>query len=149
MKLLEVFSVLKKQETLTKKTQSDIQAVLQTIVKDNVTNPVDAYVVLDCAKKILEEAQESIKDKVIDYIDSTGENQGYGVTLSIQTRQKIHYKDDPKWQEVNESFELVKARLSRREQEIKTQVIKDEDEGNPSIVTVEKNKILVAHYEKS
>ena len=149
MKILKVFSVLEKQETLTKKTHSQIQSVIQTIVNDDVTNPVDAYVVLDFVKKILDEAQDSIKEKVIAYIDNTGENQGYGVTLSIQTRQKYKFQDDPKWREANESFELTKARLQRREQEIKAQTIKDEAEEKPSIVTVEKNKILVARYEPS
>lgn len=145
-KILDVFSTLKKQETLTKQTQSDIEKVIGTIVNDQVTNPVDAYVLLDFIKKVAATSQEAIKEKVADYIDETGEANGYGATVNLQERASFDFTSDEKWKEAFDAEEIVVARRKRREMELKNAAKAAQEANQEPAIPIEKSQVLVVKY---
>lgn len=145
-KILDVFGTLKKQETLTKKTQSDIEKVIGTIVNDQVTNPVDAYVLLDFIKKTVTSSQDAIKEKVAEYIEGTGEATGYGATVNLQERSSYDFKNDEKWKEAVDAEEIVVARRKRREMELKNDAKAAEEAGKEPAIPVEKSQVLIVKY---
>lgn len=146
MKILDVFNVIKKQEVLTKETQNDIIKVIQEMVKDKVSNPVDAYALLDFCEEIMKQTKETIKQDAIAYIEETTDFEGYGVKLVISKKTNYNYEQDDKWKELNSHADVMNNRIKLREKQLENIVNNQIVNSEKTCIGVVTEKVITPKY---
>lgn len=124
MKILEALDFVKSKSTLTSDTLEDTINILTRFISDPRidVSPIDAYVLMDFIEKAFGAARKKVTPEVIKHIIDKGDMTGYGVDLSVVSKDKNDYSVDKSWNKYNEQISILKDLQKKREKELAAEV---------------------------
>lgn len=144
MDILDVFSFVKQKSELCNDDKEDIVKEIISWVGDGDANPVDVYALLHFFQSAFEEAKGKIKEQTIQHIEK-GDNEGYGIALSVYEHPTYGYKFDKRWQKLANQLGSLEENLQKRQETLKAETTEARSKGeNPPIPVDHEKRIRVS-----
>jgi hypothetical protein len=134
-KIFEILAGIKKTSHITKAVQAETVEKIVSEVTAGQINPVEAYVMLDYLKKVVDEAQKDIKAQTLEYIKSEGEKTAFNVELNLVAKKDYAYEEDKDWSDRSRTISVYKDAQTAREKFLKDLVSKSIEAGRETPIS--------------
>jgi hypothetical protein len=137
-KIFEILSAIKKTSTITQAEKNNASVQITNEVSAGKINPIEAYIMLDSMKSIIEESLKGIQQQTLEHIVKEGENKAFGVELAIVATNEYNFKEDKDWSDINKQMTMYKDAMDVREQFLKNIVTECINAGRTAPITFQK-----------